>query len=189
MSRSYRIRVRELLRRVIRATDEVRSQLELLEILPADQMAELLAGELLPRGFRRKGNEAVRTDDGVTVTVHLDTGEVSVRAEAAEQLKLSGEKEGRGWDDAGPNRKEVEARARKELQASMEEEAQAKGQQLQRQVTDRLERKLADLRQELDQAVNRATAAALRQKAAQLGQIREMTEDPTTGSLTIVVEV
>ena len=27
------------------------------------------------------------------------------------------------------------------------------------------------------------------QKAAQLGQIREMTEDPATGSLTIVVEV
>ena len=80
-------------------------------------------------------------------------------------------------------------RLRKELQTSMEEEAQEKGEKLKRQVTDRLERKLADLRQELDQAVNRATAAALRQKAAQLGQIREMTEDPATGSLTIVVEV
>jgi len=131
----------------------------------------------------------VRTDGGVTVTVHLGTGEVAVKAEGTKQVQLSGDKEGRGWDDAGPNRKDVEARLRKELQTSMEEEAQEKGEKLQRQVTDRLERKLADLRQELDQAVNRATAAALRQKAAQLGQIREMTEDPATGSLTIVVEV
>jgi hypothetical protein len=48
---------------------------------------------------------------------------------------------------------------------------------------------LAGLRQELDEAVNRATGEALKQKAGQLGQIKEMTEDPQTGSLTIVVEV
>ena len=45
------------------------------------------------------------------------------------------------------------------------------------------------LRAELDKAVNRATAEALKQKAAKIGQIKEMTEDPESGSLTIVVEV
>ena len=33
------------------------------------------------------------------------------------------------------------------------------------------------------------TAEALKQKAAQLGQIKEMTEDPQSGSMTIVLEV
>ena len=42
---------------------------------------------------------------------------------------------------------------------------------------------------QLDQATNRATAKALKQKAAQIGQIKELTEDPESGSLTIVVEV
>jgi hypothetical protein len=56
-------------------------------------------------------------------------------------------------------------------------------------VTDRLEGQLRDLRQELDQVVNRVTAESLKRKAAQLGQIKEMTEDPQAGSLTIVVEV
>jgi hypothetical protein len=37
--------------------------------------------------------------------------------------------------------------------------------------------------------VNRVTAEALKRKAASLGQIKEMTEDPQAGSLTIVVEV
>ena len=36
---------------------------------------------------------------------------------------------------------------------------------------------------------NKVTADALKVKAAQLGQIKEMTEDPQAGSLTIVVEV
>ena len=86
MSRAYRIRVRESLRRVIRAHDRVSTQLELLEVLPPEQMAQLL-------------------------------------------------------------------------------------------------------REELDQAVNRITAEALKQKAAQIGQIKELTEDPQSGSLTIVLEV
>ncbi len=60
---------------------------------------------------------------------------------------------------------------------------------MQTKVTDRLEQQLAGLRQELNQVVNRVTAEALERKAAQLGQIKELTEDPQTGSLTIVLEV
>ena len=53
---------------------------------------------------------------------------------------------------------------------------------LQGKVTDRLEGELGDLRQELDQAVNRVTAEALKRKAASLGQVKEMTEDPSPRS-------
>jgi hypothetical protein len=41
----------------------------------------------------------------------------------------------------------------------------------------------------LNQAVNRVTAEALKRKAAQIGAIKEITEDAQTGSLTIKVEV
>ena len=60
---------------------------------------------------------------------------------------------------------------------------------LQKQITDQLEAQLSDLKSELDQAVNRATAEALKQKAAQIGQIKQVTDDIEAGSLTIVVEV
>ena len=45
------------------------------------------------------------------------------------------------------------------------------------------------MRKELNEAVNAVTREALKRKAAQLGQIKEMTEDPEAGSLTIKVEV
>jgi len=48
---------------------------------------------------------------------------------------------------------------------------------MQTAVTDQLEAQLGGLRAELDQAVNRVTAEALKRKAAQLGQIKQITED------------
>jgi len=73
--------------------------------------------------------------------------------------------------------------------ADLEKQAKDREAELQKQATDQLEAEVGELRKELDQAVNRATAEALKQKAKQLGQIKEMTEDPQTGSLTIVLEV
>ena len=60
MSRAYRIRVQESLRRVIRASDHVSTDLELLDILPPEQMSELLAQELQKRGFERDGQSVVK---------------------------------------------------------------------------------------------------------------------------------
>jgi hypothetical protein len=189
MSRSYRIAVRESVHRVLRAEDRVRTQLEILEVLPPEQMAGLLAEELKRRGFEPQGAVLVRKDNGVTVTVDPQTGTVTVTAEASEKVKVETEKEGRAYDDAGPSAKQTREALRQEAHQDLEKKAEAKTADLQSKVTDRLEGKLRDLRQELDQAVNRVTAEALKVKAAQLGQIKELTEDPQTGSLTIVVEV
>jgi hypothetical protein len=189
MSRAYRIKVRESLRRVLRAHDRVSTQLELLEVLPAEQMAQLLAEELKRRGFEEKGGALVRTQEGVTVRVEPATGTVSVEAHASQDADLEAEKTGRAFDDFGPDAQQVKKQLRERLHQELERQAAEEAAALQAQVTDRLERELGGLRRELDQAVNRVTAEALKQKAAQLGQIKEMTEDPQTGSLTIVVEV
>lgn len=189
MSRAYRIRVRETLRRVIRAEDHVSSQLELLQILPSDQMAELLAAELQKRGFARRNGRVARQHGDVTVTVELQTGTVTVGAESSETVKLQGEMHGRVYEDVGPGREQAEAALRRELINSLEQDADRQKERLQRQATDQLEAHLSELKSELDQAVNRATAEALKKKAAQIGQIKQITDDAETGSLTIVVEV
>jgi hypothetical protein len=189
MSRAYRIRVRESLTRVIHAHDQVSTQLELLEVLPREQMAEMLAGELETRGFQRQGRSAVRASRGVTVEVELDTGLVHVRAEASREVTVDGEKEGRAFDDMGPQAAKVTEELRKELRQDLKRRAGEHGGKLQSEVADRLEGELADLRKELNQAVNRVTAEALKRKAAQIGQIKEISEDQAAGSLTIVLEV
>ncbi len=189
MSRSYRIAIRETLRRVVKAHDKVSTQLEILEVLPADEMAELLAEELEKRGFKRKGDELVKEQEGVKISVDPNTGELTVSAESSKEVDLQQEKEGRAWDDVGPSAKQVREQLREQAKGDLEKQAKRKEDELQTEVTDKLEKQLGDIRRDLDQAVNRVTAEALKRKAAQMGQIKEMTEDEQTGSLTIVVEV
>lgn len=189
MSRAYRVSVRESLRKVLRAEDRVQSQLELLEILPADQMAGLLAAELAGRGFERKSGAMVRTDGDIEIHVDPATGTVTVRAAASQSVDLKGEKQGYGYDDVGPGRKAAEKQLSEQLRASLEAQAEQQNRKLQQEVTDLLERRLGDVAAELDQAVNRATAEALKRKAAQMGRIKQMADDPESGSLTIVVEL
>src|SRR4051812_21416739 len=115
MSRSYRIRVRETLRRGIRAADHVSSQLELLEILPPEQMGELLAQELTSRGYRRQGQQVVRKDKDITVTVDLQSGEVTVRSDSKQKVELANEQQGVVYDDVGPNRQQAESKLRDQV--------------------------------------------------------------------------
>src|SRR5437764_996515 len=115
MSRAYRIRVRESLKRVVRAGDQVATQLELLAILPAEEMGALLREELLGRGFQPKGQQLVRAQDGVTVTVDPETGAVSVQTTASDEVTIEGEREGRAYTDAGPEGKRVRETLRREL--------------------------------------------------------------------------
>jgi hypothetical protein len=189
MSRSYRVSVRECQNRTIRAEDHVSTQLEILEVLPPEQMAGLLADELERRGFERDGATLTRKQNGVTITVETTSGTVTVAAEASEETTVEAERTDRAYDEVGPHAKSVRENLKQQVQKDIERKVEEKTAGLQSKVTDRLEGELNDVRQELDQAVNRVTAEALKRKAAQMGQIKEMTEDPQAGSLTIVVEV
>lgn len=190
MSRAYRIKVSESLSKVIRASDHVSTQLELLDILPCDEMAEILAAELEAIGFERTEDGLMRQKGEVTVTVDPESGTVTVRSEAAQDLELTSTQQGYVYQEQGKQaRKEAHERLREKAQAEMEEQADDKTAELQSKVTDQLEAELVDVQRELGQAVNRATAEALKRKASRIGQIKEMTEDPESGSMTIVLEV
>ncbi len=190
MSRAYRIKVKESARHVIRAGDHVSTSLEVLEILPPERTAELLAAELRRRGFTQRGSVLSRAvGDGVVVEVDVATSTVTVKVEEEQKVILEGEKQ--GWTAAatgeGPERdREL---LRQEVLKDLQRQAAQKEIELQKKLTDRLEGKLGDIRRELDQAANRVAAEALKEKAASMGQIKELTEDPETGSLTIVLEV
>ena len=142
VNRAYQIEVRETLTPAVRAGDCVSIALELLEILPSDQMTGLFVDELLRRGFQQQSNGVVRNSNGVGVTIDPARGTVVMQTMDCQNSE-----------------------------------------------TEPLEARLADLQVELAQAVNRTTAEALKRKAAQLGRIKEMIEDPLAGSLTIVLEV
>ncbi|MFO0845588.1 MAG: hypothetical protein U0797_24920 [Gemmataceae bacterium] len=139
MSRSYRVSVRECVNKVIKAEDRVSTQLEILEILPPEQMSGLLADELEKGGFRRDGNLLVKEENGVVVTVDTETGTVTVSSEASESAKVEGERHGRAYDDIGPHASQVRDGLRQELQKDLEKKVEEKTSSLQSKVTDKLE--------------------------------------------------
>src|SRR5437660_3185845 len=100
MSRAYRITVKETLSRELRGADEICTQLDLLEILPPEQMAQLLKDELKERGFaEREDGTMARADGPLTVTVDPCNGEVSVKSEVKEGVSLEATRDATGYDD------------------------------------------------------------------------------------------
>ena len=190
MSRAYRVSVRESMQQVVRGEDRVSTTLELLEILPCEDMAELLRQELARRGFDDQEGRMVRKEHGIAIEVDPASGEVVVRSEVSEEVVLEKTQQGYADTDHGRTGKAaVESALREQLRRELEGDVQEKSKGAQQKATARLEGELQGLKAELDQVVNRVTAEALKRKAAQIGQIKEITEDVANGSMTIVLEV
>lgn len=188
MSRAYRIRISESLRRHIQVDDGIQSRLEILEILPPEATAALLERELEAAGFeQREDGQWVRVDeDGVEVRVDAQTATVTVSVRADAELNLERERIITAVAEDDPaSRQRGQAQLRRELEGEVAQQEK----ELQAQVTETLEGKLGDLRQELDRISNRVTAEALKQKAASMGEVQEVSEDPESGSLTIRVKI
>jgi hypothetical protein len=172
--------------RTVHVEDGVRAPLEMLPVLAADRMGELLARELIALGFTRDGNTARRVDpDGIEVEVDLAAASVTVRLGAGAQLDEEVELTGQVVEE---RRESAEARLHDAAIRKLDDRIAAKTEALRREVTAKLERKLADLRSELDGAIGRATVAALTERAGQLGQIQEVVADDA-GNVTIKVKL
>ncbi len=190
MSRAYRISVKETVTRKITGSDEISTRLELLEILTPEAMGELLRRELEARGFKDQTDGSMaRTDGDARVVVDPCNGQVTVKAEVDREVTEQGTRETAAWDDIGPKRHEVEQRIREQIQKELSQKIDRQQEKLQQKATEKLERELDELQPELSEIVNKVTREALKQKAAQMGTIQEIAEDPQTGSMTIKVEV
>ncbi len=186
MSRAYRMSVKESLSRHVQVEDGVRSTLELLPILGADRMRELLAESLVAKGFRRDDNKARRDEKpGIVTEIDLTTGEVNVIAEGHLELDLVAERHAVGDLD---RKEEGETRLKAAAREQLEKQAEREEEELRKSVTQTLEATLRSLKEELDDVVTQTTAAALKQRAAELGTIEEVHEEEN-GSLTIRVRV
>ena len=190
MSRAYRITVKESETREIRGEDEICTTLELLEVLPPDQMAGLLKAELEANGFQEDNDGALSRKEGkLTVTVDPCSGEVSVKSEASENVTIEAKREATGYDDVGPNQSNTRAKVSQQLKEDIDRKAAREGERLQTKATEALEAALEELQPELGKIVNKVTRDALKTKAQQLGTVMEIAEDAESGSLTIKVEV
>jgi hypothetical protein len=190
MSRAYRITVKESESRHLKAGDEICTQLEILEILPPEDMATLLREELKKRGFEEQDDGTLARKDGnITVKVDPCSGEVSVKAETEETVNQEAKREATGFNDVGPNERSLREKVKDQLKQDLEKKFDQEQSRLQNKATEELEKHLQELQPEISEVVNQVTRDALKQKAQQMGTVKEISEDAESGSLTIKVEV
>lgn len=188
MSRAYQIRVSESLDRVEHIEDGVTCRLELLGVLPPEQMREHLRAALVARGFVEVEGEAevleLPAEDGIEVQVDLRAGALSVRIEG--EARVAAE---RSVDRRVTNPERDRAGVEEEVRAELEREAARQADVARQGLTRQLEDRLLEVRPLVDRAVNEATAEALKVRAAQLGEVESVEEDPEAGSLVIRVKL
>lgn len=190
MSRAYRISVKESETRHLKAGDEIGTTLELLEILPPEDMATLLRKELKERGFEEQPDGTlVRKDGTTTVTVDPCSGSVTVKAETEATVEREAKRDATGFNDVGPNETSLRDRVKDQLKQDLDKKFDQDQAGLQKQATEQLEKQLQELQPEISEIVNKVTRDALKEKAQQLGTVKEISEDAESGSLTIKIEV
>jgi len=176
--------------RCLKAGDEIGTQLEILDILPPEDMATLLREELEKRGFAEQDDGTMaRSDGAVTVTVDPCSGEVTVKAQAEETVSQEARREASGFNDVGPNEGSLRERVKEQLKQDLNKKFEQEQSRLQNEATEKLEKHLQKIQPEISEIVNKVTRDALKEKAQQLGTVKEIAEDPETGSLTIKLEV
>ena len=188
MSRAYKVSIQEAQTREIKAGDEICSQIELLPILPPEEMEYLLRCELAQHGFQEAEGTMQRTTGTVLVAIDPCSGVIRVKAQIQKSLALLVEKTGEVYDrveEAARMRLSLVEKARDEIEHQAEEQRKS----FQLDATEKLESHLHELRPEIDQIANRVMTQALQKKAATLGTIKAISEDNNTGTMTITIEV
>ena len=188
MSRAYKVELSESLRRHVKVEDGIKAGLEILDVLPREQMAELLRAELETRGFERREDGLMRRieDDGTEVTVDPVEATVTIRRESAQEVEVSGTEKVSGWEETA---KQVTEAGQRRLQERLEGQIDVETERLRDELNAALEKRIGILRGELDDVTNRVVAEGLKRRAAQLGEVTSIAEDPATGAVTIKVRL
>lgn len=183
MSRSYAIRIpiEVLLSHTLRSKlADFRLNFPLLEILPRAQMLELLKNHLLGRGF-------IETEEGLAMPV--ETGKSAVfmpdSMEMVLKIALPGDQEMRIYEEWLPK---VEDSIRRAV-----ETGRTIGGELGNSLDQTLARQLTDLavqgRNEINSALKDVYRDAIKQKAAQLGSVSNVSESSEGNVYRIRIEV
>ena len=188
MSLAYRIKMQESETRVLEVQDGISTRLELLDVLPAAEMARLLRQALQQRGFVEQRDGTMRRQEGQgVITVDPSNRTVTITVQEEQEVTHTAEKDVPVYAGASPKKvRKVERGLLREQIAKKFAETQV---DLQRSVADECERILQRIESELDAIVNQVMRDAIKIKARQMGEIREIHEDATTGELTIKLEV
>lgn len=189
MSQTYHCQLRASVRQTTTADDTVRHRISLTEILPADQMTELLRQGLRDAGFEEDDSGLfVLEDERGKTTVDLDQMEIATTRSEQQTLQTEAVSLGTGWSrsDAQKDAQQRLASARDAARQQLDAEAQ----RIQRQLSDALAQVDAERTELIHIVLQEVYAESLKQKARQMGDVVEISEGTTAdGEYELVIKV
>ena len=185
MSLSYRVSLKVC--EVVSADDKTVHQLDLRDVLPEDEMKDLLKQRLLEQGFEERGEALVREheESGEVVTVDMETLELTAELEL--ESEVSGNVD--AWGDSHTRqaaKRQAEARAQSQADALLE-----RGQkEAQSQVSQKLAAGEGARLEEMNQVLQDVYAEALKRKARRMGEVIEQYEGTNAaGEYELVIKI
>ncbi|MEM7014851.1 MAG: hypothetical protein AAF585_25605 [Verrucomicrobiota bacterium] len=179
MSQCYQVQLKQSVSRRVDQDDSVSYPIELTEILPQDEMKDILRGVLESDGWMAEpeNSDRFRKTGAAGETLELDLGSMEVTATISDEKEVSADVSATG---IGERRSDAKRDANRQLQ----QQAAAKGDQIEeaarRVLRDELREKLAesedDRMRQLNELLQKVYAESLKRKAGQLGDIMEVHE-------------
>lgn len=187
MSRPYRIVIQKVIEHEVSAADRSTLRLALDDLVPGPRLAELLREALERNGWTEvePGVFEKERGDGETMSCDVSEREVTTVIELERTVSETLRRELRGdtwnWvagrEMTAAELEEVQRRAADALVASGTDERQNEAaEELRREATARLEAGDAERRREVNRLVLEVTAAALKEKARELGSVEQVDE-------------
>ncbi|MDF1814701.1 MAG: hypothetical protein P1V20_21020 [Verrucomicrobiales bacterium] len=194
MSQCYHAELKESVTRIVKGADSISYPIELTEILPAEEMKDLLKEQLQEAGWCVQNEEEtvfiIEGTAGEILTIDLDEMEMTAKIETEREVVSEVIAHA-----SAESRKQAERSAARQLKEEMEvigdQIEDAGTRDLQKEVTAQLAESESARQRGVNELLQRVYAESLKRKAGQLGDVMEITE--TTGEdgnyeLTIRIE-
>ena len=193
MSQLYRIRLKDSVSRSINTSDSISYPIELTEIIPAEEMKDILKGVLREKGFEETEENIFVKEGPAGEKITVDLAEMEVTASIDEDREIRKEVEFDERIDAW-NKKDASQYGRelfeKELKKA-EQSLEGAEKQAQKEVTQRLIDSEEERMQQLNEVMQEVYAESLKRKAGSMGEVTSMHETIEDGEyrLDITVEL
>ena len=185
MSLSYRVTLQVC--EVVSADDKTVHQLDLRDILPQDQMRDLLRSKLEERGFEEdeKGRLVRAEEGGEVMTLDLESMELTTELESEEEVRGRVE----AWGDA-ETRSNAERSAKGRAQAQANRLIERGQKDAQQKLTAKLTSGEQERLEEMNEVLQDVYSEALKKKARQMGDVVEQHEGTNAqGEYELVIKV
>lgn len=179
MSQLYSIELKSAVTERIETADSVAYPIALQDILPQEDMKDLLRESLINNGFEAdEENENILTKQGAggeDIIFNLDDMEVTARLEDAKDVTAEVNATGRAYDDQEMARRNAQEKLKAQEDAVRRELAKETS-ELQSELSERLAESESERMREINEVLQDVYADALKRKAGQMGDIMEVHE-------------